>query len=95
MWEQGGPEAGAAGGGQEVCGGGGGGEDGEGVQRHLHGDQLQGRPEHPGQPRLVGQRDVQQRGCRGSDINTSHQVRWCFKVHPINPDNTIPLHFQR
>ena len=79
MREQGGPEAGAAGGGQEVRGGGGGGEDGQGVQRHLHGDQLQGRAEHPGQPRLVGQRDVQQRGCRGSDIDTSHQVRGCFK----------------
>ena len=61
-----------------MCGGRGRGEDGEGAQRHLHGDQLQGRAQHPGQPRAPRQGDVQQRRRRGADIHTPHQVRDCY-----------------
>ena len=46
MWQQGGPESRSGGRGKEMCRGGGGGEDGQGAQRHLHGDQLQGGSEH-------------------------------------------------
>ena len=68
------PEDAAAGQRQEVRGGGGRGEDGQGAQRYLHGDQLQGGPQHPRLPGPAGQGDVQQRGCGGSVLNSSHQV---------------------
>ena len=68
--EQGGPEGRPAGHRQEVCRGRGRGEDGQGAQCYIHGDQLQGRAEHPGLPGPARQGDVQQRGRGGPVLNS-------------------------
>ena len=49
-------------------------------QCYLHGDELQGRTQHPGLPRPAGQGDVQQRGRGGPVLHSPHQVRQLTEV---------------
>ena len=79
VWKQSWSKTRSAGWRKTMCWSWGGGEDGEGVQRHLHGDQLQGWTEHPGQFGVACQRNVQQWKCWGSNINSHDQVIFNIK----------------